>query len=446
MKRKKRLVNPLKQLAAVLLLLSFAGCGTAGKTVEPTTVPTIKPTAVPTPEPTPEPTPVLLPEGAKDWEKVLAEFADSEYDLTIPLTIDSLQEQCKEYFLLGAAMSGGSYRDFAIHSKEYLAVLEKHFGSTTATNLMKPSYFLNQALCKKNYAAGNEEPVLDFLRIEEALEWCMESGVRMRGHTLVWHNQTPDWFFREGYESDGAYVDRETMIMRLDSYIEQVLTYCQETYPGVVYCWDVVNEAVDPENGDESTDFYCRRESGSGENKWYLTIGVDYVEQAFRSARKYAAEGVSLIYNDYSVVDSRKCQYIYNLCKDLSEKGLIDGIGLQGYWNNDWPSLVSLEATLRKLAELGLEIQITELTISADNLTPAGLERQAERYAAIFKLLRRLDTGSGGPVNITAVTMFGLMDGYVFNKNDTNTSRWFDTNFQPKPVVEAVLEVFEEKE
>lgn len=430
--------------AVVLLCISLAGCTVPKNAPEPTKGPagTVKPEVTVTEIPAPEPT--AVPEAGKDWNAVLASFSDSKYDLTLALSMDSLQEQCKDYFLLGAAMSGGTYMDFAVHSREYLAVLEKHFGSTTATNLMKPYYFLNQTLCRNNYAAGNPEPVLDFLKIEEALEWCAQTGVKMRGHTLVWHNQTPDWFFREGYESEGAYADRETMLARLDSYMKQVMTYCQENYPGVVYCWDVVNEAVDPEKGDENTNFYCRRESGSGENKWYLTIGADYSEQAFRIARKYAAEDVKLYYNDYSVVDSHKCQYIYNLCNDLAEKGLIDGIGLQGYWNNNWPSLASLESTLRKLAGLGLEIQITELTIEASAATDAGYLKQAGRYAEIFRLLQRLDTEGGGPVNITAVTMFGLMDGYVFNKNDTNTSRWFDTDFQPKPVVEQVLEVFKE--
>lgn len=488
MRGKRRTMDGIKRITTVLLCASLIGCGAPQSSAKPTPAltktpqpeatkevevtetprPTEEPKATATPEPaqteapqataTPEPVPTEMPtptapptsvpgdlaQDAKDWEARLQEFSDSAYDLTVPLTMESLQEQCEDYFLLGAAMSGGSYSTFAIHSEEFLAVLEKHFGSTTATNLMKPSYFLNQSASKKNYAAGNPEPAVDFSKIEETLEWCMDSGVKMRGHTLVWHNQTPDWFFRDGYTSDGEYVDRETMIVRLDSYIGQVMTYCQENYPGVVYCWDVVNEAVDPEKGDATTNFYCRKESGSGENKWYLTIGPDYVEQAFRSARKYADEDVKLFYNDYSVVDAKKRQYIYNLCKDLADQGLIDGIGLQGYWGTGWPSLSTIESTIRKLSELGVEIQLTELTIEAEPVNEIGYAAQAKRYADIFKLLQRLDTEGGGPANITAVTMFGLMDGYMYNQNDTNTSRWFDKNLQPKPVVEAVMEVFKE--
>lgn len=130
-------------------------------------------------------------------------------------------------------------------NEEYMALVNKHFNSCTLTNLMKPSYMLDQKGCMENAAAGNEEPVLTFGGVDEILHWCVDNGVQMRGHTLVWHTQTPDWFFREGYKADGEYVSRETMLVRLDSYIKQMLTYCQENYPGAIYCWDVVNEAVD---------------------------------------------------------------------------------------------------------------------------------------------------------------------------------------------------------
>lgn len=449
MKMRKKAAGFLRIAAVSVLLLCLAACSEEknGGEALPSPTENVTPAAEPSDaaQPTEEPEPTKEPELTEDekyWNEVLASFADSEYDLTSALTGESLQDLCSDYFLLGAAMYGGSYESFAIHSKEYMAVLEKHFGSTTATNLMKPSNLLSQSQSQKNAAGGNPEPAVDFSKIEETLAWCMEHGVKMRGHTLVWHNQVPDWFFREGYENGGAYVDRETMLERLDSYIRQVLSFCQDNYPGVVYCWDVVNEAVDPEKGDPNTNFSCRTEGGDGANLWYTVIGPDYVEQAFRIARKYAAEGVSLIYNDYNVVDAQKCNYIYNLCKDLADKGLIDGIGLQGYWGIGWPSLGTISTTIRKLAELGLEIQITELSISADEATEEGFEQQAKRYAAIFELLQRLDTDGGGPANITGVTMFGLMDGYMLIENDTNTSRWFDTNLQPKPVVDKVRAIF----
>lgn len=392
-------------------------------------------------QPTKEATPI--PTEAPSEEElyrqgVLEEFSDSEYDLSAALTGDALQDLCNGYFKLGVGLTGTGYHNLAIHSEEYMAVTKKHFNSCTLTNLFKPSYLLDQQQSQFNVAEGNGEPALEFMMVDEVLEWCMENGVQMRGHTIVWHSQTPDWYFREGYTADGAYVDRETMLFRLDSYTEQIMTYCQENYPGVVYCWDVVNEAVDPTNGAPDSFYRCRMENAGTPNQWYHIIGDDYVEQAFRIARKYAAEGVSLFYNDYNTYDATKSEYIYLLCESLAEKGLIDGIGMQGYWGLSNPTTAMLELKIKRYAELGLELQITELSISADDLSAESLERQAKRYASIFYMLSYLDEQGGGPANITAVTLFGLMDGYVFYGDDDTTSRLFDTNFQPKPAFESV--------
>ncbi len=429
-----------KRMLGVFVLCLLAGCTSPEMDMKPEPEPTGAVQAETTPEFTA--TPTYSPEVLY-WQEVLEGFADSEYDLTAALTGEGLKDLCNGYFKLGVGLTGSSYQNLAIHSKEYMAVSKKHFNSVTLTNLMKPSYILDQRGSKQNVADGSDAPALEFMLIEEALQWCLDNGVQMRGHTIVWHTQTPDWYFREGYESDGEYVDRETMLARLDSYTGQLMTYCQENYPGVVYCWDVVNEAVDPTNGDPDSAFRCRTENAGKPNLWYHIIGEDYVEQAFRIARKYAAEGVSLFYNDYSTYDAKKSEYIYQLCKDLAEKGLIDGIGMQAYWGLTNPTTAVLEMRMKRYAELGLELQITELSISSEDLSEENLERQAKRYASIFYMLSTLDTEGGGPVNITAVTLFGLMDGYVFYENDTSTARLFDRNFQPKPAFDAVKNMLE---
>ncbi|MCM8900025.1 endo-1,4-beta-xylanase [Caldicoprobacter algeriensis] len=110
---------------------------------------------------------------------------------------------------------------------------------------------------KKHYKNGNSEPAVKFDTVIPGLEFCKENGIQMRGHVLVWHNQVPDWFFREGYESDGEFVDKETMLARMESYIRQVLEFTQKEYSGVIYAWDVVNEAVEITDGS-----FLRLESG----------------------------------------------------------------------------------------------------------------------------------------------------------------------------------------
>lgn len=446
-------MGKFKKAVWVLAACLLAGCASQKEPEEQVTPP-VQETGTPTPTEalqatvTPEATATPVPEGPSEeelyWQGVLDSFSDSKYDLTAALTGTALKDLCNGYFKLGVGLTGSAYNNLAIHSDEYMAVTKKHFNSVTLTNLFKPSYILDQTQSKKNVAEGNQEPALEFMMVEEVLQWCMDNDVQMRGHTIVWHTQTPDWYFREGYESDGAYVDRETMLFRLDSYTRQLMTYCQENFPGVVYCWDVVNEAVDPDKGDPDSFYRCRMENDGTPNPWYQVVGDDYVEQAFRIARKYAAEGVGLFYNDFNTYDTRKRDCIYSLCKSLADEGLIDGIGMQAYWSAGFPSVAVIETTIKKFAELGLEIQITEMSISIDQATEEEFEKQAKRYSSIFYMLSYLDEEGGGPANITSVTLFGLMDGYVFyGDSDTTTTRLFDKNFQPKPAFNETKKMME---
>lgn len=362
------------------------------------------------------------------WQEMLGEFGNSRYDLTAALTGPALKDLCSDYFTLGVGINGSTLENQTLNSPEYMIVVKKHFNSCTMTNLMKSGYILDQSGSQKS---ADGSPVLNFETIDPTLQWCQENGVQMRGHTLVWHAQAPEWFFREGYRDNGAYVDKETMLFRMESYIAQLMTHVQDNYPGVVYCWDVVNEAVDPDKGDRDSAFFCRTENDGAVNPWYATIGEEYVEMAFTYARKYAAEGVKLFYNDFNTYQAEKRDAIYTLCASLKEKGLIDGIGMQGYWGISTPSIGTLEATLRKFGELELEIHITELSIGVDEENEESFEEQGKRYSSIFMALKNLDTEGGGTVNITNVTFFGLIDHY--RQGDTTNSRLFDSVYQPKP-------------
>lgn len=350
---------------------------------------------------------------------------------------DSLKEACGDYFLLGVGINGSSLQNLTTYDEEYMALVKKHFDTVTLSNLMKCCYILQQ---RESQESADGMPVLDFSAIDDTLQWCMDNGLKMRGHTLVWHTQAPGWFFREGYQDDGAYVDKETMLARMESYIRQMLEHVQENYPGVVYCWDVVNEAVDPYNGDKDSFFFCRTELDGEENPWYVTIGPDYVEAAFRFARQYADEDVKLFYNDFNTYETAKRGAIYALCEDLKSKGLIDGIGMQGYWGVDYPNITSITGAITTYARLDLEIQITELSVGVDEETPEAFEKQAKRYRSIFLELKRLDTQGGGRCNVTNVTFFGLKDHYT--EGDKTNARLFDKDNQPKPAFDAVLQIF----
>lgn len=354
----------------------------------------------------------------------------------------ALKDLCKDYFKLGCGLTGASLKNSALKVPKFMDIVKAQFSSCTSTNLMKPHYVLNQVGSINNHKKGKNQPYLSFKNIDETLTWCQKNKVPLRGHTLVWHTQTPDWFFKEGFETNGELVSRQVMIERLDSFIKQYMTYVQEKYPDTVYCWDVVNEAVDPENGDPNTNFMCRRENSTKKVLWYETIGPDYPEVAFTIARKYAAPGVKLFYNDYGTIGYAKRSNIYNLCESLKEKNLIDGIGLQGYWDLKNPDLQEIEEAINHYAQLGLEIQLTEWSISVKETSPEAFNLQAERYASVLRLLQKLDTQGGGNANITCVSFFGVMDGFPLNSNDTTTSRLYDKNFQEKPAYFCIKDIF----
>ncbi len=377
------------------------------------------------------------------------DFSHSKYDMSAALGEAPLKDLAEGYFKMGVGLTGNQRSNGAVNSAEYMAVVDTHFNSVTLTNLMKPSYLLDKNGCQRNARFGNDgEVAVTFSSIDPTLKWCYENGMQMRGHTLVWHAQTPEWFFREDYDENKGYVDYETMKSRLDSYIKQVVTYIQDKYPGVIYCYDVVNEAVEPAAAAPNSPYGIRTKHGNNletDNPWYKTLGVDYVELAFTYARKYCDPDIKLFYNDYNTFQSQKRNYIYNLGKYLASKGLIDGIGMQGNWNGSWFKPSDVEASINKFGSLGLEIHISEMCIGCENdmLTEENLKKQAQTYEDYFKIITRCDTDNGGKANITAVTIFGLMDGYVFYDNDKTTYTLFDTNFQPKPNFYSVSKVLE---
>lgn len=372
------------------------------------------------------------------------------YDITASVTGTPLKDAYKNYFKMGVGLNGNSPSTDTTQSAAMREIIKYHFNSVTYTNLMKPSYLLDQRGSIENYKNGNPEPAVKFDTVIPGLEFCKQNGIQMRGHVLVWHNQVPDWFFREGYESNGEFVDKETMLARMESYIRQVLEFTQKEYPGVIYAWDVVNEAVEIVDGSFETEsgFNIRTKyDGNKDNLWYKVIGVEYVEKAFEYARKYAAPDVKLFYNDYNTFQPKKTECIIKLVSYLKEKGLIDGIGMEGYMNLTYPGITRgpdcFKTALSEFAKLGLEIHITELTISSNDKSEQSMKKQAERYREVFTVLKEMDTASGGNANITSVTVFGLMDEYLFYKNDKNYSRLFDGKLQPKPAFYSVLSVVE---
>lgn len=358
-----------------------------------------------------------------------------------------LKDAYNDQFKIGVGLYGSSIQTDSLNSEPISEIIKYHFNSATYTNLMKPSYILDHIGSIRNLQAGNPEPAVKFDSVIKGLDFCQENGIEMRGHVLVWHAQTPDWFFREGYMTNTEYVNRETMLLRLESYIKQVLEFVQTEYPGVIYAWDVVNEAIDnvPGNYETKSGFSIRTRHGddSRDNPWYKVLDIDYVEKSFEFARKYADPEVKLFYNDYNTFQPARREAIYNLASHLKNKGLIDGIGMQSYIGLDYPGLDSgtdnYKAALTRFGELGLELHITELSIDAGGSTDVLFEKQAARYRDVFRILTEINEKVA---NITSVTLFGLMDNYYLYDDDTQTNRLFDGNLQPKPAFYQVVQPY----
>lgn len=359
-------------------------------------------------------------------------------------------------FRVGTAIAGSKKELAAINDPDMRGILQKHYNSTTLTNLMKPSYLLNY---EKTVSSEDGMPVLDFSSCEEALQFCKDTGIQLRGHVLVWYNQTPDWFFYENYDEEKNLVDKATMQKRMESYIRQAVTYIQTNYPGVVYCWDVVNEAV----GDDNT----IRKDG---NMWMETYAegnadyneYEYVKDAFTYARKYAESGVSLVYNDYNTFIPGKRKEIQNLIRYVNkDQKLIDAIGMQCPILSQWPYLkgqenvdretdACVEYAIEDFAADNLEIMITELCVRTDGgNTQPEMENQAARYKQLYELFMKMDKDNGGVADITSVTTFGISDSYrlypesSWRPGDQSRYAWFfDKNCKAKLSFKCVYNVF----
>lgn len=372
------------------------------------------------------------------------------YDITAAVTGPSLKDAYEDYFLMGVALNGSGPENDTVQSAAMREIIKHQFNSIVYSNLMKPSYFLDQRASINHVRDGGWEPVLNFDSAIAGLEFAKEHDIKMRGHVLVWHTQVPEWFFKEGYQGTGQLVDRDTLLARTENYIKQVLEFFQTEYPGVIYSWDVVNEAVEVVSGhyETETGMNIRTKHGSDQdNLWYTIIGTDYIEKAFEFARKYADPEVKLFYNDYNTFQPMKTHAIYELASMLKEKDLIDGIGMQGHMHLDYPGIQygnhNWKAAIEKFAELDLEIHVTELTINSEDNDESSMTKQADRYEELFDLFTSMDTAGGGPANITSVTVFGLMDEYMFYNNDKQYSRFFDGQLQPKQAFDRVISVIQ---
>jgi endo-1,4-beta-xylanase len=329
----------------------------------------------------------------------------------------TLKDAYKDYFPIGVAVTPRSL------TGPEAELVRQQFNSLTAENAMKMG------------PIHPEENRYNWPDADAIVAFAQQHNMKMRGHTLCWHNQTPRWFFTD---SEGKTVTREVLLGRLKRHITDVVG----RYKGKIYAWDVVNEAV-PDTG---TSLYRR-------SRFYEIIGEDYIEKAFEYAHA-ADPAATLFYNDYNTENPSKRARIFQLLKKLKDKGVpINGVGLQGHWSLDEPTQAALEQSITQFASLGLAVQITELDVSvhpkeherrakrptdSGELTPDMVKKQAAQYKMLFDTFRKHKSA------LTGVTFWNVSDRTTWLDNFPVPGRkdyplLFDQNYQPKEAYRSVV-------
>ena len=335
---------------------------------------------------------------------------------------EGLKNLYEENFPIGVALPRQAFK----HMSEYEEVILNNFNSITCENEMKPESLLDKEACQSDLENTYENPVVKFDACDLAVQYAVEHDIKIRLHTLVWHSQTPKWFFTEDYTDEGTLVSREVMLKRMEHYIAAVLNHFKEQYPGLIYAVDVVNEAFDKGDGDETG---VRKKN----NLWYETVGNDYYYQAFVFARKYADQDMKLFYNDYACV--WKPDMILEHLQKAKDEGLIDGIGMQSHLSIDDDVTYKFMATVKTFCKAGYEVQATELDIGTNkDGSEEKLMKQARKYKAFFSNMKKLQEEG---YNITGITVWGLNDEMSWRRGEH--ALLFDGKMNAKKAYEGAM-------
>lgn len=347
-----------------------------------------------------------------------------------------LKEAAEGDFLIGAALN---YDQVYRKDSQAVALIKRQFNSISPENMLKMG------------PIHPEPGVYTFDPADRYVDFGVQNNMFVVGHTLVWHRQAPDWIF---VDAQGQAVGRDTLLQRMQAHIATVAG----RYKGKIGGWDVVNEALE--------------DDGSlRQSKWLTIIGEEYLQRAFEFA-KAADPAAELYYNDYSLWKPAKRDGAVRLVKNLQAQGIkVDGIGMQGHYGIDYPTLDQIEASIEAFAALGVKVMVTELDIDllpnptgrqgadivhtveaqegynpyAGGLPDSVQQKLAQRYADIFGLFHKHRD------KISRVTFWGVADQHSWLNNwpmpgRTSYPLVFGRSLQPKPAHTAIVETLKERE
>ena len=352
-------------------------------------------------------------------------------------------------FKVGACISYSQ-----LNRASYIKMLAEDFNTTTATNEFKAYSLLSQ---RKSQEAG--VPAMNYGQADAIARMAQENGIGIRGHVLVWDAYMTPWFFREGFKSDGAIVSKEEMEKRLKIYIEDVITHFETEFPGLVYCWDVVNEAVADGANEwlENNPYHLRKMRSGQTNIFYQTMGEEYVKYAFKCAHDTVQKvnpNIKLFYNDYNTFYQDKRDAIIRLVQYLNkEEKLCDGVGMQGYIGGygqqngcmNGNDLNLIKTAIKMYSDLGIEVQLTEVAVR--NYDKSQMDKHGRFYG---NLMRAIISACNEGANFTGLTIWGICDNPSLPKTDYSYKMngpycgLFDQNLKPKKAYKEVYKVLAE--
>lgn len=381
---------------------------------------------------------------------------ESVIQMDVPRLRDVVAGETGEDFIMGTSIVNSDLKDV-----DTMALVTRHFNAITLGNELKPDAMFGYSNHKcpgtETVTLGGEQlkvPLLDYTRAEKTLDaiydWNQshpEELIKVRGHVLVWHSQTPEWWFHEDYDADKPYADIETMNRRLEWYIKTMAEHFtgeDSKYHGMFYGWDVVNEAV--------SDGAPRYRNAAENSSWWAVYqSNEFIINAFRYANQYMDPDVELYYNDYNEWFSNKRAGIVQLLKDVKEaEGTrIDGMGMQGHYQTvGSPNMEEFSKAARAYAEIVGQVQITELDMKASSSYDGTEETretefatQGRRYLELYDTVKSLREEG---VNISNITLWGVVDknswlqtfnavGGAADGSKRQCPLLFDDDYQVKP-------------
>ena len=332
----------------------------------------------------------------------------------IPEPTDGLKDAYKDYFKIGVAVNNRNVAD-----PDQIKVVLREFNSITAENAMKPQPTEPR---KGEFNWEDADKIADF---------CRQNGIKMRGHTLMWHSQIGTWMYQD---EKGNLLPKEEFYANMKHHIQAVVN----RYKDVVYCWDVVNEAVA-----DSPVYPGRPELRN--SPMYQIAGEEFIYKAFEYAHE-ADPNALLFYNDYNDAEPAKSQRIFNLVKRMKDAGVpVDGIGMQAHYNVYGPTMEEVDNAIKLYSTIVKHIHLTELDIRVNEDMGGGLrfrqgasqvadwERtlQQDQYVNLFKVLRKHKDV------IDCVTFWNVSDKDSW-LGTNNYPLLFDENYKPKQAYTAV--------